>query len=81
MIWENFRYEDGYTRADEVPDLGSIGPFRFATADYRQAIGEQVLELDPLASLDRATEKRWRASRCVGGRLWRLLRRPTTGQG
>ncbi len=73
--WDDIRFEDATTPADEMPDLSTVGPFTFDAAAYAEVLASAAERLEGLAGEERATEAEWRRHHTIAGRVRRLLSR------
>jgi len=74
VCWEDIRFEDATTPADDMPDLSTVGPFTFDAAAYAQVLASAAETLTGLAGEERAAEAEWWRHHTVAGRVRRLLR-------
>ncbi len=71
--WEQLRYEDAHTPADQMPGLSSVGPFIFDSEQYDEVLRAAALRLDDLAARELQAESAWKQQRRLRARLRRLL--------
>ena len=76
--WEQMRYEDAQTPADEMPDLSAVGPFTFDAQQYDRTLSGPLVRLDQLVEAEHRTQVAWKERRRISSRLRRAchLTRP-----